>query len=71
MNLEIGTEAARFPEKEYINGIFVAAQAIRAPIYKLSSIHAYPPSAKLGRTPIKASTPAFGLIASCQQWMAV
>jgi hypothetical protein len=24
MNMEIGTEAAEFPEKEYINGIFVA-----------------------------------------------
>jgi hypothetical protein len=24
MNVEIGTDAAQFPEKEYINGIFVA-----------------------------------------------
>ncbi len=24
MNVEIGTEAAQFPEKEYINGSFVA-----------------------------------------------
>ncbi len=24
MNVEIGTEAEKFPEKEYINGIFVA-----------------------------------------------
>ncbi len=24
MNVEIGTEAAPFPEKEYINGIFLA-----------------------------------------------
>jgi hypothetical protein len=24
MNVEIGTKAAQFPEKEYINGIFVA-----------------------------------------------
>jgi hypothetical protein len=24
MNVEIGTEAAQFPEKEHINGIFVA-----------------------------------------------
>jgi hypothetical protein len=24
MNVEIGTEAAQFPENEYINGIFVA-----------------------------------------------
>ena len=26
MNVEIGTEAGQFPEKEYINGIFVAVQ---------------------------------------------
>ncbi len=24
MNVEIGTEAVQFPEKEYINGIFIA-----------------------------------------------
>jgi hypothetical protein len=24
MNVEIGTEAAQFPEKDYINGIFLA-----------------------------------------------
>jgi hypothetical protein len=24
MNMEIGTEAGQFPEKEYINGIFIA-----------------------------------------------
>jgi hypothetical protein len=29
MNVEIGTEAAQFPEKEYINGIAVAVQARR------------------------------------------
>ncbi len=28
MNVETGTEAAQFPEEEYINGIFVAAQAL-------------------------------------------
>jgi hypothetical protein len=27
MNVEIGAEATLFPEKEYINGIFVAVQA--------------------------------------------
>jgi hypothetical protein len=26
MNLEISTEAAQFPEKEYLNGIFLAVQ---------------------------------------------
>ncbi len=26
MNVEIGTEAAQFPEKEYINGIFIAVR---------------------------------------------
>jgi hypothetical protein len=30
MNVEIGTEAAQFPEKEYINGIFVAVHATAA-----------------------------------------
>jgi hypothetical protein len=29
MNVEIGTEAAQFPEKEYINGIFLAVQKVR------------------------------------------
>jgi hypothetical protein len=29
MHVEIGAEAAQFPEKEYINGIAVAVQAIR------------------------------------------
>jgi hypothetical protein len=27
MNVEIGTEAEQFPEKEYINGIFIAVLA--------------------------------------------
>jgi hypothetical protein len=29
MTVEIGTEASQFPEKEYINGIFVALHASR------------------------------------------
>ncbi len=28
MNVEIGTEAAQFPEKEYINGISLAVQTV-------------------------------------------
>ncbi len=28
MNVEVGTEAAQFPEKDYINGIFVAVYSI-------------------------------------------
>jgi hypothetical protein len=28
MNVEIGTEAAQFPEKEYRNGIFLAVQTL-------------------------------------------
>ncbi len=28
MNVEIGTEAAQFPEKEYINGIFFAVYEV-------------------------------------------
>jgi hypothetical protein len=31
MNVEIGTEAAQFPEKEYINGIFVAVWSKKSP----------------------------------------
>jgi hypothetical protein len=31
MNVEIGTEAALFPEKEYINGIAVAVHIIDLP----------------------------------------
>jgi hypothetical protein len=31
MNVEIGTEAAQFAEKEYINGIFVAVHTDSEP----------------------------------------
>jgi hypothetical protein len=33
MNVEIGTEAAQFPEKKYINGIFLAVQKTLAEEY--------------------------------------
>ncbi len=36
MNVEIWTEAARFPEKKYINGIFVAVQ--RGPFYVFNTL---------------------------------
>jgi hypothetical protein len=36
MNVEIGTEAAQFPEKEYLNGIFLAVQNSCAGIFKQS-----------------------------------
>jgi hypothetical protein len=36
MNVEIGTETAQFPEKEYINGIFVAVW------FEIHSFHTVP-----------------------------
>jgi hypothetical protein len=33
MNVEIGTEAAQFPEKEYINEIFLAVRPGIVPAY--------------------------------------
>ncbi len=38
MNVEIGTEAAQFPEKEYMNGIFVPV----CRIIKIDMLHAIP-----------------------------
>jgi hypothetical protein len=39
MNVDIGAEAAQFPEKEYINGIAVAAQFLTSSkIYPLFSL---------------------------------
>ncbi len=32
MNVEIGTEAAQFPEKEYMNGFFLAVQSAASPV---------------------------------------
>ncbi len=37
MNVEIGAEAAQFPEKEYINGIAVAVRASTAILTFLTS----------------------------------
>jgi hypothetical protein len=36
MNVEIGTEAAHFPEKKYINGIFLAVYPTNIPLYTMS-----------------------------------
>ncbi len=33
MNVEIGTEAAQFPENEYINGIFVAVHSLKSKVF--------------------------------------
>ncbi len=33
MNVKIGTEAVQFPEKEYINGMFVAVREERCLIF--------------------------------------
>ncbi len=42
MNVEIGTEVANFPEKEYINGIFVAVQLFSLLYLKFPSVAAGP-----------------------------
>jgi hypothetical protein len=43
MNVEVGTEAAQFPEKKYINGIFLAVW------YKVhcSGVSSFKPGIKL------------------------
>jgi hypothetical protein len=38
MNVKVGTEAAQFPEKEYINGIFVAVRLVGNTDYVLVQI---------------------------------
>jgi hypothetical protein len=47
MNVEIGTEAVQFTEKEYINGIFVAVYVVPTVIAGACSaahIHSFRPS---------------------------
>jgi hypothetical protein len=46
MNVEIGTETTQFPEKEYINGIFVEVYTIKSAKskmfnYSLCTFHPY------------------------------
>ncbi len=37
MNVEIGAQAALFPEKEYISGIFVAVRASTTTLFLIGS----------------------------------
>ncbi len=39
MNVELGTEAAQFPEKEYINGIFLTVYPAENSILPCSPLH--------------------------------
>jgi NAD(P)H-flavin reductase len=36
MNVEIGPEAAQFPEKEYLNGIFVAVHVSQSVVVNIA-----------------------------------
>ncbi len=40
MNVEVGTKAAQFPEKEYKNGIFVAVDMYRSNKMTIFGLHA-------------------------------
>jgi hypothetical protein len=39
MNVEIGTEAAQFPEKEYINGTAVAVWLLKADLEQPTNLY--------------------------------
>jgi hypothetical protein len=43
INVEIGTEAAQFPEKEYISGIFVAVRMFSLLFVRSISVHRHLP----------------------------
>ncbi len=47
MNVEIGTKAAQFPEKEYINAIFVAVSGRATTLFYLS----FPATIRLASKP--------------------
>jgi len=73
MNLEIGAEAALFPEKEYINGIAVAVRTVRVgdagrPSQYKSRLPGHSPPAKLDRTPDGVSPLASGLLVCNTQY---
>ncbi len=40
MNVEIGTEAAQFPEKEYVNGMFLAVLQLITSLWS-GSVYVY------------------------------
>jgi hypothetical protein len=42
MNVEIGTEEEQFPEKEYINGIFVAVHIPLTWDFSIHNVSFYP-----------------------------
>jgi hypothetical protein len=44
MNVEIGAEAALFPEKEYIKGIFVLVCIVGAIYVVPGSVYIFPPA---------------------------
>jgi hypothetical protein len=47
MNVKIGTEAAQFPEKEYLNGIFVAVRRFTCYFFWLIE-GTFPPGESIG-----------------------
>ncbi len=59
MNVDIGAEAAQFPEKEYINGIFVAVQLWRG---ECAPHHYFPFVANLLHTVIVNDELRFGIL---------
>ncbi len=53
MNVEVGTEAAQFPEKEYINEILVAVCVQFANFSKVHTLHLWSTFTKIKKTPFK------------------
>ncbi len=49
--MEIGTEAAQFPEKEYVNGIFLAVYSGIQMLESVKRLHKYPQDVELPDVP--------------------
>jgi hypothetical protein len=60
MNVEIGAEAAQFPEKEYINGIFVAVHKDKKRISDGKGISETDPGALLCAAPVEVGPRELG-----------